>query len=468
MRQMEHPKLCDRKFQVVGEVAKKNTGGIDGPDKIIDYRDAMINLYNSPEYQELSAYYAKKSAFSVLGIARRETRHSNMIAWLLTPKSGHDFGKNPMRRFLLLLAIAKKRYAVNRNSILPERLQDLFITGNFDIGEVKVEKEVSIANDGRRQDEDGRIDLVLTVRLVFGDERKELPVIIENKVGSDEHKVRGFNEYQTLVYRNWAMEKFADKKKYLQPLLVFLTPDGSYELETGNGEIKPCRCDQYLRINYQGLVDNVIAPCLKANMPDDIRHFLNDYLRCLSFETLNTDERKTSMIMALAPQEKALLHAFWEKNEDLLLAAMYALSEDASIDLDDEVRAKMKETAEGVQKRDKTKFKIGENGVPLFQGRMVLEVVKRYVQEHEGVSFQELRQAFPDALSLPNKYGVVKILTEQIQNQPRKRYFVNDTITLADGTVVVVSSQWGRDKGDGNIPGFVERAKALGYDVREV
>ena len=174
------------------------------------------------------------------------------------------------------------------------------------------------------------------------------------------------------------------------------------------------------------------------------------------------------MIMALAPQEKALLHAFWEKNEDLLLAAMYALSEDASIDLDDEVRAKMKETAEGVQKRDKTKFKIGENGVPLFQGRMVLEVVKRYVQEHEGVSFQELRQAFPDALSLPNKYGVVKILTEQIQNQPRKRYFVDDTITLADGTVVVVSSQWGRDKGDGNIPGFVERAKALGYDVREV
>ena len=72
------------------------------------------------------------------------------------------------------------------------------------------------------------------------------------------------------------------------------------------------------------------------------------------------------------------------------------------------------------------------------------------------------------SLSLPNKYGVVKILTEQIQNQPRKRYFVNDTITLADGTVVVVSSQWGRDKGDGNIPGFVERAKALGYDVREV
>lgn len=453
---------------MVKEVLKDEAAAAEAPVEKIDYRDKMIGLYNSPEYQELSAYYAKKSAFSILGIARRETRHSNMIAWLLTPKGGHGFGKNPMRRFLQLLAIAKTQYAVNRNSFLPEGLQDLFITGNFDIEEVKVEKEVSIANDGRRQDEDGRIDLVLTVGLVLGDERKTLPIIIENKVGSDEHKVRGFNEYQTLVYRDWARDKFADKERFLQPLLVFLTPDGSYELETGNGEIKPCRCEQYLRINYQGLVDKVIAPCLKENMTEDIRHFLNDYLRCLSFETLNTDERKTSMIMALAPQEKALLHAFWEKNEELLLAAMYALSEDASIDLDDEVRAKMKETAEGVQKRDKTKYKIGENGVPLFQGRMVLEVVKRYVQEHKDVTFQQLRQAFPDALSHPNKYGVVKTLTAQIQNQPRKRYFVNDAITLADGTVVVVGSQWGRDNGDGNIPGFVQRAKDLGYDVREV
>ena len=38
----------------------------------VDYRNKMINLYNSTEYQELSAYYAKKSAFSVLGIARQD------------------------------------------------------------------------------------------------------------------------------------------------------------------------------------------------------------------------------------------------------------------------------------------------------------------------------------------------------------------------------------------------------------
>ena len=436
----------------------------------VDYRNKMINLYNSTEYQELSAYYAKKSAFSVLGIARRETRHSNMIAWLLTPKGGHGFGKNPMRRFLQLLAIAKMKYATNRGSFLPEELLDQFITGNFDIDDVIVEKEVSISDDGHRVDEkNGRIDLVLQVMLATGEVKKVLPIIIENKVGSDEHKVRGYDEYQTVVYHNWATHKFADERRYYSPLFVFLTPDGSYELETGNGALKSCKCPQYLRINYQGLVDNVIAPCLKEDIADDVRFFINDYLRGLSFETLNKEERKTSMIMALAPQEKVLLHAFWEKNEELLLAAMYALSEDASIELDDGLRKKMKETAEAVQQRDKTKYKIGADGDVLYQGRMVLEVVKRYVRENVGITFEQLQEVFPDAIA-KNKFGVVRRFEQTMADVEHKRYFVSEQekITLTDNTVVVVSREWGRAGGDGNIPGFVAKANELGYDVHEV
>lgn len=432
--------------------------------KRVDYWDKMISLYNSPEYQELNAYYAKKSAFSILGIARHEVRHSNMLAWLLLPKGGHGLGKNPMRRFLQLLAVAKKKYDVNRDSELPEVLMDLFITGNFDIENVDVEKEVPVTNEGRSLDKDGRIDLVLKVGVVCGDERKTLPIVIENKVDSDEHKVRGFDEYQTVVYRDWGERTFADRAKYFQPLFVFLTPDGSYRLETGEGEVKPCRCTQYIRINYQGLVDYVIAPCLKEDVADDIRYFLRDYLRSLSFETLNKDEKKASMIMALAPQEKALLHAFWEKNEELLLASMYALSEDASIDLDDDTRKKMREVAKGIQQRDPTKYKIGENGETLGQGRMVLEVVRRYVENHQMVTFEQLRQVFPDTLS-GKSCGVVRILNGTL---PRERYFIKDALKLADGMVVVVSSQWERAWGKGNIPKFVNKAKELGYDIREV
>ena len=201
-------------------------------------------------------------------------------------------------------------------------------------------------------------------------------------------------------------------------------------------------------------------------MSDEVRHFLKDYIRCLSFETLTPDERKNkmNMIMALGPREKELLHAFWEKNEDLLLAAICALSEDASIELDDTVRMKMRQVAEGIQQRDKTKYQIGGSGEPLGKGRMVLAVVKQYVQCHEGIAFAQLREAFPDTLVGSSSYGVVREMTPDIQRQTPPRYFVNDSIKLADGTVAVVCSQWGI----GNIQGFITHARQQGCDIREV
>ena len=434
-------------------------GGAGRPINPIGYRYRMIALYRSPEYQELTAYYARKSSFSILGIARREIQHSNMIAWLLDSKGGHGLGKNPMRWFLQLLATAKLKYPVNRDSHLPDGLLDTFITGNFDIGDTRVEKEVA-AGGGK-----GRIDLLLAIGLAIGKEKKELPIIIENKVGSEEHTIGG-KEQQTLAYHAWATGKYADREKYFPPLFVFLTPDGSYGLETGNGDLKPCECRDYIRINYQGFADHVIAPCLNEDMSDEVRHFLKDYIRCLSFETLTPDERKNkmNMIMALGPREKELLHAFWEKNEDLLLAAICALSEDASIELDDTVRMKMRQVAEGIQQRDKTKYQIGGSGEPLGKGRMVLAVVKQYVQCHEGIAFAQLREAFPDTLVGSSSYGVVREMTPDIQRQTPPRYFVNDSIKLADGTVAVVCSQWGI----GNIQGFITHARQQGCDIREV
>ena len=433
----------------------------------VDYRDAIIKLYNSPEYQELNAYYNRKSMFSVLGIARREIRHSNMLAWLLDPASAHGLGKTPMRRFLQLLATAKRSFAVNRKSYLPSELMDGFISGAFDIGRVEVQKEVAVTGPSSKE-EGGRLDLLLFVELTFGNTRKVLPVLLENKVNSSEHLVRSLGVKQTDGYYAWAKRIFADRRKYYSPLFVFLTPDGTMELTSGTGEFKRCSCEKYLTINYQMLVDGLIEPCMRGDLPSEVRYFLGDYLRCLSFESLGEDEGKANVIMAIAPKERELLHAFWEKNEPLLLAAMYALSEDPTEELDEDVRKLMRRTVEGVSKKDKTKFKIGPDGDPLFQGRMVLAVVKDYVQKHPGISFRELSKVFPASLSLPNKYGVVAVLTDTIKNNPRPRYFLEDKIRLADGTVVVVGSQWGRDEGRGNIPRFVEKAKSLGYEIIEV
>lgn len=111
--------------------------------------------------------------------------------------------------------------------------------------------------------------------------------------------------------------------------------------------------------------------------------------------------------------------------------------------------------------RDKTKYII--DGRTCLKNRLVLEVVKKYVAEHSGITFDELRDVFYDKLQ--GSFGVVRMKSD-IERQKQIRYFYKDadTITLDDGAKVVVSNQWGKD----NIKAFVILAKSFGYEIQEV
>lgn len=111
--------------------------------------------------------------------------------------------------------------------------------------------------------------------------------------------------------------------------------------------------------------------------------------------------------------------------------------------------------------RDKTKYII--DGRTCLKNRLVLEVVKKYVAEHPGITFDELRDVFYDKLQ--GSFGVVRMKSD-IEQQKQIRYFYKDedTITLDDGTKVAVSNQWGKD----NIKAFVILAKSFGYEIQEI
>ncbi len=111
--------------------------------------------------------------------------------------------------------------------------------------------------------------------------------------------------------------------------------------------------------------------------------------------------------------------------------------------------------------RDKTKYII--DGRTCLKNRLVLEVVKKYVAERAGITFDELRNVFYDKLQ--GSFGVVRMKSD-IEQQKQIRYFYKDedTITLDDGTEVVVSNQWGKD----NIKAFVILAKSFGYEIQEI
>ena len=131
------------------------------------------------------------------------------------------------------------------------------------------------------------------------------------------------------------------------------------------------------------------------------------------------------------------------------------------------------EDCKKAQRRSKNVTKGRDFSKYAFEGevygkaRLVLAVVKKYVEDHSRLTFEELHVQFPDHLQ--GSLGVVKLIDE-VPDKYRgiggvKRYFVDEDelIRLASDETVTVCTQWG-----GNIEKFIERADELGYKIERV
>lgn len=115
-----------------------------------------------------------------------------------------------------------------------------------------------------------------------------------------------------------------------------------------------------------------------------------------------------------------------------------------------------------VSTRDTTKYSI-DGGEPLNKRRFVLAVVKKYIESHPEITYEDLRKRFPDWLSNSSLYGVFRPLDdilEKLESQPdlENRFFLDgdDLLELSDGTIITVYNQWGS-----HFPNFLEIAKQL-------
>lgn len=111
--------------------------------------------------------------------------------------------------------------------------------------------------------------------------------------------------------------------------------------------------------------------------------------------------------------------------------------------------------------KDTTKYLFAER---LFgKGRLVLEVVKQYVQDNPGVTYEELIDAFPRRLQ--GSLGVVDRLENveaDYEGKTHKRHFLKSGEIIDAGEYqVVVCTEWGI----GNINDFVKQAKSLGFEI---
>jgi thiol-disulfide isomerase/thioredoxin len=114
------------------------------------------------------------------------------------------------------------------------------------------------------------------------------------------------------------------------------------------------------------------------------------------------------------------------------------------------------------KEKDMSKYQL--NGQPpdgLGKGRLVLAVIKLYVEKHPDVTLKELQEIFPKRLQ--GSIGVIDTRENARIRYKDKRHFIKkeEIIKLKTGEKIVVSTEWGRT----NIDDFIEKAKEMGFDI---
>lgn len=406
----------------------------------VDYRKKILELYNSQEYLRLTAYYSKKTVFDIFDVTRNERVHSSFLAWLFNSGENHGYSIFPVQKFLQLLVMARRSYACNFRVKIDDGSLDSFLLGAKKIKSVTSRREQSTKN--------GFIDILLEVS--FESSGKILPVIIENKVKTDEHP-NGEGASQTDRYYEWAEETYKDREKFERPLYVFLSP--KYNLKKLGEENRKdvCKNDNFILISYQDIVEYVLEPCLKRGGEQYAVSLINDYMRCLSYSDISKI-KDGDLIMAIGTEEKELLRQFWTENEELLLAALNVVRE-GSDDLNKTYEGLLNHT-----KKDRTQYTF--KGQKYGKGRLVLAVVQDYVKKHPECTLDELKRTIPTKIQ--GSCGVYEDINK-IAPEHDRYYYSDQLIDLSDGTTIAVCNQWAIN----NIEGFIGHVnETLGPDYK--
>lgn len=305
----------------------------------------IIDFRNSSEYQRLSRFYQQKSFFEVLGIQRKEIRHSSFLAWMFSPNEFHGLGSTSLQNLLevcaLVLSDTRQKYPAN----FPDSFfADLIVSGcSFSNTHVSTEKSVRPK---------GQIDIFIDTSITIKNQTRKLWIIIENKIASQE------NNKQTMRYRDWLEQK---KDSDDLALLLYLTPLPTLKLSE---LIAPeCECEDFLQINYQYLLEYLIEPSAVRTPSERARKLITEYIRALSVRAITDDTQNNKgdlIMMAISSTERKLLNAFWEKHQKLILAAFSAISSDP--DQEEETRAKAAEVIQFFTARNRDRYSILYDG----------------------------------------------------------------------------------------------------------
>ncbi|MCA0233247.1 MAG: PD-(D/E)XK nuclease family protein [Bacteroidetes bacterium] len=409
-------------------------------------RDEIIKFKNDPDFQKLENFYYSKSFSEILGVSRREISHSGFLAWLLGNLESHNLGEFPIKKFLdIILKFSNDKLKTKHSDLF-----NSFVTEDYLIEKLFIKSEYTIKSVGR-------LDIYIELTLLISEKTKNIKLVIENKVESKE------NNDQTNSYFNFFNPTENDDNIVIY---VYLTPISTLELiELTEPE---CNCKSFIQINYQSIVDYLIEPALNQNISTRTQNILTEYLKSLSQPSIDeeADGHKQELIMALGNEERKLLSSFWEKNQKLILASLYAISSDPEQEKD--TRNSIREALESLSSdKDRSTYNIKYNGITfkrnfkksdiglqtinlLSSKGLINDNIINYLKEDKSCSFLLLKKK-EDFTETEIKY---------------RKYKTNDSPELIyNGEEFYVARNWGIGNIHKLINKFTDKFPGLEYET---
>jgi len=242
-------------------------------------------VMDCPELTILEALLSRFNIFRVLRAAHHEIRHSNMLAWMLTPDESHGLGDHFFRRWLM-------QVVHNVDDDIKHRLG---LPSPIEIDALDIES-VEVAREREN------IDLLIIVRAMNG---TSWTICIENKVESAQHSNQ-LRRYREIKYPDAAHRLF-----------VFLTKYGEEPKDGG-----------FVTSSY-GVIEGVLRTCLEERrdtIGPEPRLLISQYLELLA-EDFVEESRAAQLARKIYRSHRKAIDFILENRNDPISEASSVMKE---------------------------------------------------------------------------------------------------------------------------------------------
>ena len=259
---------CDSQsdfVKLVAEVQKSKAAPLGSEE-----REALERfVVGNDDLLSLESRIGRFNIFDALGITRVEIRHSNFLAFILDPAESHGQGQLFLEAILMDLL---KNAPAELRPLSPIALDGTNLRG------IDVKREWK------------NIDLLITCK------EPQFALVIENKVDSRDHSNQ-LNRYSDAMKQGYPD---------LEPLYVYLTPDGDDPSEQTEKTWLPYRYEDICRVlsRVRDTYQNAIG--------DEVLIFLNHYLNLLGTQFMK-DTELDELCRQIYKKHRKALDLIWKR-----------------------------------------------------------------------------------------------------------------------------------------------------------